>query len=72
MVTACPLCYLNLDMREEEINKKMGTAFDLPVYQFTELLAIAMGAKAKDIGLEKHFYPAIGRINETLRKAAKA
>ncbi len=69
MVTACPLCYLNLDMREEEINRKMGTAFDMPVYQFTELLAIAMGATAKEIGLEKHFYPAIDRISETLRKA---
>lgn len=70
MVTACPLCYLNLDMREEEINRKRGTAFDLPVYQFTELLALAMGASAKDVGLEKHFYPAYDRINDTIRKAA--
>ena len=69
--TACPLCNLNLDMREEEINRAAKTAFDLPVYQFTELLAVAMGAGARDVGLQKHFYPAFDRLNETLRKAAQ-
>lgn len=71
IVTACPLCNLNLDMCEEAINKKKGTAFDMPVYQFTELLAFAMGAKAKDVGLEAHFYPAFDLINDNLRKAGK-
>lgn len=70
IVTACPLCNMNLDMREEEINGAMGTAYDMPVYQFTQLLAIAMGASAKEIGLHKHFYPALNRIDEALRKAA--
>lgn len=69
IVTACPLCNLNLDMREEEINKARKTAFDLPVYQFTELLAVCMGASAKEIGLHKHFYPAFERINTYLRRA---
>lgn len=70
IVTACPMCNLNLDMREEEINHSLGTAYDIPVYQFTELLAIAMGASAKDVGLQKHFYPAFKRVDRTLRKAA--
>jgi heterodisulfide reductase subunit B len=69
IVTACPLCNLNLDMREEEINRERGTAFDIPVYQFTELLAICMGASARDVGLQKHYYPAFDRINDALRKA---
>ena len=70
IITACPMCNLNLDMREEEINHKMGTAYDIPVYQFTELLAMAMGASAKEVGLQKHFYPAFKRIDQILRKAA--
>lgn len=70
IVTACPLCSLNLDMREEEVNSMSKTgAYDLPVYQFTELLAIAMGATSKDVGLQKHFYPALKLINTTLRRA---
>ena len=48
----------------------MGTAYDIPVYQFTELLAMAMGASAKEVGLQKHFYPAFKRIDQILRKAA--
>lgn len=69
IITACPLCNLNLDMREEEINKSKGTSFDLPIYQFTELLAVCMGASAKDIGLHKHFYPAFQLIKDNLKKA---
>jgi len=69
IVTACPLCNLNLDMREEEINRRSGAAFDIPVYQFTQLLAVYMGASADEAGLHKHFYPAYDRINDTLRKA---
>jgi heterodisulfide reductase subunit B len=70
IITACPLCNLNLDMREEEINRVLGTAYDIPVYQFTEILAMAMGASAKEIGIQKHFYPAFKRIDKVLRKAA--
>jgi len=69
IATACPLCNLNLDMRVEEINRQRGTAFDIPVYQFTQLLAVCMGASANEAGLHKHFYPAYDRINDTLRKA---
>ena len=72
IVTACPLCNLNLDMREGEINKNRGTAFDLPIYQFTQLLAVSMGASANEAGLHAHFYPAYDKINDSLRKAGEA
>ena len=69
IITACPLCNLNLDMREGEINKVKKTGFDLPVYQFTQLLAVCMGASAKEAGLHKHFHPAFEKINTFLRRA---
>lgn len=62
IVTACPLCELNLDMREAEVNatraKEGLPALDIPVYYFTELIATSLGEDAKAVGLEKHFYPA--------------
>lgn len=67
IITACPLCNMNLDMREEEINKTMGRNYNMPVYQFTEVLAVAMGASAKEIGLHKHFFPSF----ELMKKYAK-
>jgi heterodisulfide reductase subunit B len=62
IVTACPLCMLNLDMREREINAQrvaVGKApFNIPVYYFTELLGVAMGGGMKQLGIDRHFWPA--------------
>ena len=58
IVTACPLCMLNLDMREGEINKSRADKFDIPVYYFTELLGLSFGASAKEVGADLHFHPA--------------
>lgn len=59
---ACPLCMLNLDMREVEVNaarKKEGLPLlDIPVYYFTELLAESMGAPRSQTGTTRHFHPA--------------
>lgn len=64
LATACPLCNLNLDMREKEINAGRVAAgkepFDIPVYCFTELLGLAMGGSAKELGIDRHFWPAEG------------
>lgn len=58
IVTSCPLCWMNIDMREEKINKEFGTSYNLPVYYFTELLALALGATPEQAGLPRHFVPA--------------
>lgn len=58
IVTACPLCMLNLDMRQAAIEKQFGEKFALPVYYVTELLALACGDQPKQVGLEKHFVEA--------------
>lgn len=62
IVTSCPLCMLNLDMREAEINKARIAAgkepFDIPCYYFTELIGIAFGAEADEVGIGIHFHPA--------------
>lgn len=71
IVTACPLCNMNLDMREEEINKKFGRDYNIPVLQFTELIAIAMGASAQECGIHQHFFPAFDVINEVVKTGAK-
>lgn len=55
LVTACPLCHFNLDIRQGKINKKLGTSYNLPVFYFTQLLGLAMGINPKDLGLDTHF-----------------
>lgn len=41
LVTACPLCQVNIEMRQQK-NKKSDTP-NLPVFYFTELLGLAFG-----------------------------
>ncbi len=51
IVTACPLCQLNLDMRQSDIEKKHGERFGLPVFYFTQLLGLAFGLPSQQLGL---------------------
>jgi heterodisulfide reductase subunit B len=69
IATACPLCMLNLDMREKEVNARRvaagAEAFNIPVYYFTELLGLAMGGTVRQLGIDRHFWPAVetaGRV----------
>jgi heterodisulfide reductase subunit B len=59
IVTACPLCQLNVDMRQKEVNRLTGSDYSLPVYYFTELISMCLGAEAREVGIDKHYYPAI-------------
>ena len=52
IVTACPLCQLNLDMRQKDIEAKFGEAYGLPIFYFTQLLGLAMGLAPKTLGLK--------------------
>jgi heterodisulfide reductase subunit B len=49
--TACPLCQLNLDMRQKDIESKFGQRYNLPVFYFTQLLGLAMGCQADELSL---------------------
>jgi heterodisulfide reductase subunit B len=50
----CPLCHANLDGRQQQINDKFGTNFNIPIFYFTELMGLAFGIEAKDLGVFKH------------------
>lgn len=58
LVTACPLCMLNLDMRQAGAEKAAGEKLGMPVYYVTELVALAGGASPDEIGIGKHFVEA--------------
>ena len=54
IVTACPLCMLNLDARQEEM-EKFGMNLPLPIFYFTELMGLSMGLAPESLGLQCHF-----------------
>lgn len=43
ITTSCPLCAFNLDNRQEEVKKKHPDFKKIPVFYFTQLMALAFG-----------------------------
>ncbi|MDD4820693.1 MAG: CoB--CoM heterodisulfide reductase iron-sulfur subunit B family protein [Flavobacteriales bacterium] len=55
VIVACPMCHSNLDMRRDVINTKMEQKTDIPVIYLTQLLGMAVGLTAEQVGVERHF-----------------
>jgi heterodisulfide reductase subunit B len=55
--TICPLCQFNLDAFQDEASKKYGQ-ISMPVVYFTQLLGLAFGFSAKELGLERNIVAA--------------
>lgn len=55
---ACPLCHVNLDTRQAEVEQKYGSRYGLPIFYFTQLMGLAFGISPEKLGLQKHFVEA--------------
>lgn len=58
VATACPLCHINLEGYQKQINQRFGTKYELPIIYFTHLVGIALGVKPSELGLDKLLIPA--------------
>jgi heterodisulfide reductase subunit B2 len=52
IVTPCPVCQMNVEVYQGQINKKYGTKFNIPVLYYSQIMAVAYGASARDAGLD--------------------
>jgi len=62
IVTACPLCMTNLEMRQEAASKLRGEDLTMPIFFFTELLGIALEVP----GVRKCFSSHLVDVNSAL------
>ena len=58
IVTACPMCHSNLDMRQPDVERAYGKSYRLPIYYISEILAVALGARPREAGIGRHFVKA--------------
>ncbi len=53
IATTCPMCNVNLEVYQSQVNQAFGSNFSIPVMYFTQLMGMAMGLKSKRLGIEK-------------------
>lgn len=54
LVTPCPLCHLNLDSRQPEVETTIGQTLGLPVLHLPQLVGLALGIPPTKLGLGRH------------------
>ena len=65
IVTACPLCQVNLECYQKQVNKEFGTEFNLPVMYFTQLMGLALGISPKRLGIGSELIAVMPAIKES-------
>ncbi len=58
IATACPLCQVNLECYQVQVNEEFGTDFRVPVIYFTQLLGLALGMSKRKLGIGKELVSA--------------
>ena len=54
LVTPCPLCHLNLDLQQPLSERLVGRTLEMPVLHLPQLVGLALGLDAKELGFNKH------------------
>lgn len=54
IVTPCPMCHFNLDAKQKDIESHFDIKIDLPILYITQLIGLAFGLDAKELGLHRN------------------
>jgi heterodisulfide reductase subunit B len=53
IATTCPMCNINLELYQKQVNREFGTEFSIPIMYFTQLLGLALGIAPGRLGIGK-------------------
>ena len=54
IVVCCPLCHVNLDLKQGQINKALGTDYKVPILYLSQVLGLAFGLSEDEVMLQKN------------------
>lgn len=52
VVTPCPLCHLNMDIKQKQAGKAIGRDVHIPVLHLPQVIGLALGLSADELGLK--------------------
>lgn len=55
VVTVCPMCHVNLDMKQADIERAFGVKHGMVVYYLSDLVGMALGISREKLGVDRHF-----------------
>ncbi|MGA2863886.1 MAG: CoB--CoM heterodisulfide reductase iron-sulfur subunit B family protein [Verrucomicrobiota bacterium] len=58
IAVSCPMCQVNLDLRQQDINKQTGKNYQMPIVYITQLVGLCLGLRPEELGFEKLMVPA--------------
>jgi len=64
IATACPLCQVNLECYQKQVNSEFGTNLNVPVMYFTQLMGLALGIPPKRLGIGSELVAVMPAIKE--------
>lgn len=67
IATPCPVCQMNVEVYQDQINATYSTKFAMPVVYYSTLMAVAYGRNAKDAALNGQIIPA-KKLDELVAK----
>lgn len=69
IATCCPLCEMNVEAYQGDVNKKFNTDFSIPAVYFTQLVGISLGLGLDEMELGKELVSAKELLSSYLQAA---
>ena len=71
LVTACPLCHQNLDLRQPQVNAACGTDLSLPIMYLPQVLGLALGFTPAEMLLDQPLVDPAPAVERAIALAAE-
>ena len=71
VVVCCPLCHVNLDLKQAQINSYCGTNYKVPILYLPQVLGLAFGLSADDVMLQKNVVDPEPLVKKAVAEAAR-
>jgi heterodisulfide reductase subunit B len=71
IVVCCPLCHVNLDLKQKQINKALGTDYKVPILYLPQVMGLAFGLSPKEVMLHKNVVDPTPLVKKAIAEAAE-